>query len=71
MSFKQKKYTRVDHLTQDKGVIKRVIKEGIIDGGAGGDDELIPLPGTDVVIVYECHLENGQLVDSSKEHEGK
>ena len=70
-SFKVKDYVRVDDLTSDKGVIKRVIREGILDGGAGGAEDLIALPGQDVIIVYECHLATGPLVDSSKEHEGK
>ena len=38
-------------------------------GGSSGSDDLIPIPGQSVIISYECHLENGTLVDSSIEHQ--
>ena len=40
-----------------------------MDGGSGGDDDLIPLPGQEIIICYKCHLENGLEVDNSEKHE--
>ncbi len=56
-------------MTSDKGVIKKIIRHGQLDGGASGSDDLIPTPSQTVTISFECHLENGTLIDSSIEHQ--
>lgn len=68
-SYKAPKYLEVVEITQDKGVLKKIIRQGQVDGGGGGQEDLVPLPGQEIVISYTCHLENGVLVDSSAEHE--
>jgi hypothetical protein len=40
-----------------------------MEGGSSGSDDLIPIPGQSLIISYECHLQNGTLVDSSVDHQ--
>ena len=48
------------HITQDGGIIKKIIKEG-----EGGD---CPGKGQEVTVNYEGRLEDGTVFDSSSDH---
>jgi len=62
----QKKPRYIDEIriTDDGGVMKNVIRHGESYG-----EDSIPIPGQVCSILYECHLENGTLVDSWKNYE--
>ena len=57
------KYLEEFKLTDDGGVVKKVIRYGERVG-----EDAIALPGQRVVLVYEARLENGTIVDNCKEH---
>ena len=63
MSTAKTKYLSETTLTKDKGVIKKIIHQGISDG-----EDCMPYPGQSVVIWYEARLENGVVVDKSMTH---
>jgi len=44
-SYRAPKYLEEVEITQDKGVVKKIIRHGQLDGGAGGQEDLVPLPG--------------------------
>lgn len=58
------RYIREEQLSSDGGVVKKVITRG----ESGGED-CRAIPGQTVVIEYEARLENGLVVDRSKDHE--
>ena len=51
----------VIHLTKDKGVIKKIIREG-----ESGDE---PQEGQEVLVNYTGRLEDGTIFDSSEDKE--
>lgn len=53
------KYLDEVHITNDGGIIKKMLKEG------EGDT---PTKGQEVLVNYEGRLENGTIFDSSYDH---
>lgn len=62
--MKKVRYLEETDLTNDGGVIKKIISKGTYDG-----EDCMALPGQEVVIHYEARLDNGTIVDRSINHE--